>query len=166
MVKKEKNWLQILSDKKKSEYDEMKNKMKMKTLMKRNLGEKMKMNKMKKENNTEEKKRGKNPDSLKKNLKYAKEVSTPKKKILTIEKMMKRQQNNEKEDEKNKVMKMIEKFENIGAKVRNKVDCREKEVTLDHNESMYDEKKVEIEYGSQTKDEKELKRTFGFKNKD
>ena len=79
---------------------------------------------------------------------------------------MKRQQNNEKEDKNNKVMKMIEKFENIGAKVRNKGDCREKEVTLDNNESIYDEKKVEIEYGSQTKDEKELKRTFGFKNKD
>ena len=63
-------------------------------------------------------------------------------------------------------MKIIEKFENIGANVRNRVECREKEVTLDHNESMYDEKKVEIEYDSQTKDEKELKRTFGIKNKD
>ena len=138
----------------------------MKTPMKRNLGEKMKMNKMKNENSSEEKKRGRNPDSLKKNLKYAKEVRTPKKKILTIEKMMKRQQNNEKEDENNKVMKMIEKFENIGAKVRNKVDCREKEVTLDNIESMYDEKTVEIEYGSQIIDENELKRTFEVKNKD
>ena len=118
------------------------------------------MNKMKRENNTDEKKR---QNSLKKNLKYAKEVSTPKKKMLTIEKMMKKKQIDEKGDEKKNVMNMVKKFENVGAKFRNKVDGRDEFESIQDIESKYDEKIRVMEYGSQTNDEKELKRTSKVK---
>ena len=122
---------------------------------------------MERENTTDEKKkRVRYQDSLKKNLKYAKEVITPKKKMLTIEKMMKRKQNDEKEDENKTVMNMVKKFENAGAIVRNKVGGRDRLETKNDIEAQYDdEKTVEIEYGSQTNDEKEPKRTFKVKKR-
>ena len=147
MKKKENNWLEILSEKERKK-EELKN-----TQKKTPIGRKKIIDRKKDSNRKKEKLNS----SLTRNMKFAKEISTPRKKMNAIEKLF----NNSKKDSNQKessfdVKKMIERFENSEALIVN-TDEKESQPSNRTNQLSNEKCYTSLEYGRQTNEKKGAK---------
>ena len=144
MRKKESNWLELLSEKEKKKA-ELKDNPK-----KTPIGRKICTNRKKDSNRKKEKLNS----SLTKNMKIAKEISTPRKKMNTIEKLFSNSKKENKQKENSiDVKKIVEKFENSGALIKN-TDEKESQPPIRPSQLSNVKCHKRLEHGRQTKEKK------------
>ena len=137
MKKKEKNWLQQITEKKKIEKNEKE------TTLKKSIGKKV--DSLKKKDN-QERKSGK---KLTKTMKLDKEKMTPRKKNKTIEVMFERQEMIKKDKKESTIKEIISKFESCGARMdANNIESIKKQTD---NEKIK-ERKETVKLGSTTRE--------------
>ena len=153
MIRKEKNWLELLQEKKKQEIEKEteERKKRMETPSKLSIGKKVYSEKKKTLDS-----RKKKENNLKKNMKIDKEKMTPKKKTTTLEVMMKRNRKETmKTENETEIKEIIKKFEGIGAQMKTgkKITLKEKdEITCMKPKIVLDDKDCNsVEYGSRTR---------------